>query len=438
MENDKVFVFPYLNEIYRGGDYENLAGRMDNNGNIIRSSTHSCKYSFVNDQWIYLKKKDTFYNYQHILDFPIMDTIDLKKNNIDVPKNFSHISANFFWYQLLSFINSKIKDPYQFYNFFIVTHHHKLKKILNIRDDKGIATGCCMKIDFSKENNQKIIPLNIIFKGFPDKVSEIKQRRASTGSPYNIEKKKRASFLDIASKKISEKEYSYYSENEIIYGNYNNIQIDLLLDKLKKNMNINIFIIRHGNSMHNKPLKLTGPLYNRNTDTNLTPLGNLQALSLGIFLKKYIDGHSKYDNIYISSCLNRAQHSSCAIASILNPKYIQINELYKFFNILSILRMKRKFKRLIGYKINPILLLLKENKKYSKKEIRFLLAASNNCIEKKLKSLYSINSHFNTSYLYHYNNYKGQKMRKNKTFVQPTKYYKRRQSEKIDIGYHSD
>ena len=437
MENDKIFILPYLNEIYRGGDYENLAGRMDNNGKIVSSSTNHCKYSFINKQWVYVKKKDTFYNYQNILDFPVIDTVKLKKENIEKPKNFSNISANFFWYNLLSFIDSKSTNKNKFYNFFVVTHHHKLKKILNIRDDKGIATGCCMKIDLLQQNNHNIVPLKIIFKGFPDKVSKNKKRRASTGSPYNIKKKVRPSLFEIASKKISDKEYSYYSENEVIFGNFTNIQINLLLEKIK-NMNINIFIIRHGNSMHNKPFKLTGPLYNRNTDTNLTPLGNLQALSLGIFFKKYITDYQKYENIYSSSCLNRSQHSTCAISSILNPKYIQINELYKFFNILSILRIKRKFKIGIGDKINPILMLANEKNKYNKKEIGFLLSVSNGNIEKKLKNLFSVNSHFNTSYLYHYNNYTGKKMRKIKTFVQPTKYHRRRRSERVDIGYHSD
>ena len=189
MENDKIFILPYLNEIYRGGDYENLAGRMDNNGNIVSSSTTHYKYSFINKQWIYVKTKDTFYNYQNILDFPVIDTDNLKKKNIEIPRNFSNISANFFWYNLLSFIYSKITNKNNFYNFFVVTHHHKLKKILNIRDDKGIATGCCMKIDLLQQNNQKIVPLKIIFKGIPDKVSKNKKRRASTGSPYNIKRK---------------------------------------------------------------------------------------------------------------------------------------------------------------------------------------------------------------------------------------------------------
>ena len=112
--------------------------------------------------------------------------------------------------------------------------------------------------------------------------------------------------------------------------------------------------------------------------------------------------------------------------------------MYKFLNILSILRIKRKFKIGIGEKINPILMLASEKKKYNKKQIGFLLSVSNGNIEKKLKNLFSVNSHFNTSYLYHYNKYKCKKMRKIKTFVQPTKYYRRRRSERVDIGYHSD
>ena len=68
-----------------------------------------------------------------------------------------------------------------------------------------------MKLDLLQQNNQKIIPLKIVFKGFPDKVSENKQRRASTGSPYKIRKKTRSSLFEMAAMKISDKEYSYYS-----------------------------------------------------------------------------------------------------------------------------------------------------------------------------------------------------------------------------------
>ena len=122
----------------------------------------------------------------------MQSAIDLKKNNIDVPKNFSHISANFFWYQLLSFINSKIKDPYQFYNFFIVTHHHKLKKILNIRDDKGIATGCCMKIDFSKITSVNIMTVE----GGKDDISAPGQCYAALELCTGLNEDKKSSYVE--------------------------------------------------------------------------------------------------------------------------------------------------------------------------------------------------------------------------------------------------
>ena len=64
-----------------------------------------------------------------------------------------------------------------------------------------------------------------------------------------------------------------------------------------------IFLIRHGNAFHNKPLQLTGIGINRNVDTNLTPLGIHQARTLGSFLvaKDYLNAPSN-NNYNIFCC----------------------------------------------------------------------------------------------------------------------------------------
>merc|ERR1712072_458256 len=69
------------------------------------------------------------------------------------------------------------------------------------------------------------------------------------------------------------------------------------LANLQHPENTRIFLIRHGNAFHNKPLQLTGSMFNRTVDTNLTPLGIYQARILGEELIK--SGYLKEENITV-------------------------------------------------------------------------------------------------------------------------------------------
>ena len=122
----------------------------------------------------------------------------------------------------------------------------------------------------------------------------------------------------------------------------NNIYRDLNNITYNKE-NTRIFIIRHGNAFHNKPLKLTGPLINRNVDTNLTPLGIYQARLLGEELKKtYKDDN----NIFCASYLNRSQHTALELVKTFyeednNEKYQDLINLENFFTKFAIKRLLR-------------------------------------------------------------------------------------------------
>ena len=112
-------------------------------------------------------------------------------------------------------------------NFYLVTHHNRIKEtilseILDIKTRRHFANCSCLRI-FYKNNNWNF---EIVYKGEPDKLI-----------------------------------YDYFNVgvwNELTPGiiNLKNNSIITQLNNIK-NKNTDIFLIRHGNSCHNKPLILT-------------------------------------------------------------------------------------------------------------------------------------------------------------------------------------
>ena len=91
--------------------------------------------------------------------------------------------------------------------------------------------------------------------------------------------------------------------------NFKNVR-DTLLEKILLNMdlppklNYQVFIVRHGNGIHNKPINV------KQFDSSLTPLGVYQAYNLGKKLKN-THFHLYYpEDIYLgASFLRRTQHT---------------------------------------------------------------------------------------------------------------------------------
>ena len=123
-----------------------------------------------------------------------------------------------------------------------------------------------------------------------------------------------------------------------------------------------IFLIRHGNAFHNKPLQLVGSnmiskKLNRNLDTNLTPMGILQARLLGKYLVENNYLKDDDNNVFCASYLNRAQHTYTELLFALNNpdvrnnffirnarliKYQRLLSLETFFSKVALIRIMRK------------------------------------------------------------------------------------------------
>ena len=245
-------------------------------------------------------------------------------------KNTSTCSSEVIWDKLVDFINltnmnidSVVQNPEIVRrNFFIVSHHNTLKKcILSalLKTDKkldkklrrNIANCSC----FLLEKIGDEWSFKIIFDGFPDKT-----------------------------------EYKYFQGiGKLLFQNASNEWsiFQSFLANLQHPENTRIFLIRHGNAFHNKPLQLTGSMFNRTVDTNLTPLGIYQARILGeeliksgylkeenitvkdtaetvnpleIIVKEKVGGESVTENINIfcASTMNRAQHTALELIYAMN------------------------------------------------------------------------------------------------------------------------
>ena len=199
-------------------------------------------------------------------------------------KNTSTCSSEVIWDKLIDFINvtnmtidSFAQNPEIVRrNFFIVSHHNTLKKcILSalLKTDKkldkklrrNIANCSCFLLEM--QNNKWVF--KIIFDGFPDKTEY--QYFQGIDEPLFQE---------------AVKEWSIFQT---------------FLANLKHPENTRIFLIRHGNAFHNKPLQLTGNMFNRTVDTNLTPLGIYQSRILGEELIKL--GYLKEENITVKDTI---------------------------------------------------------------------------------------------------------------------------------------
>ena len=276
---DTIYILPCLEELKWGKskfkpgmDKENTQSRpklcneishIKTNVGMNRNMENKCIYKNS-----YNEEEENLCTWDNSITF-------LEKN-----KNCSHI-----WNNLINFVNQKINGDRTklSFNFYFSSHHNSLRKnILDfISKNKKIANCSCFLL--KRINNEWKIFL--IFNGFPDKKQYIKEYFMK----FNEDEKEVEITNDKKWQKIK-----------------NNLNI------LPKNKEINLFFIRHGNALHNEPLKLTGGMFNRTVDTNLTPLGILQSRILGRYLvdNNYISFPSGVNiNFFVASYLNRSQHT---------------------------------------------------------------------------------------------------------------------------------
>lgn len=199
---------------------------------------------------------------------------------------------------------------------FIFTHHNRMSSndpmqgILPLKDkgflrsgEFGYANNFCIRL---RIHNGKVECI-IIHPGFPDKgkyEEEFDFEKISGGGKYLYVTKNDNINLKLVEDGILAGMDAY------IKGKFLNI----------KQINMDMYVIRHGNSLHNKPLSLESQA--KRLDAILTPLGILQAQTLGEYLKlKGIFGQDKnknengpYKKIFIGcSFLQRTQMTALCV-----------------------------------------------------------------------------------------------------------------------------
>ena len=121
------------------------------------------------------------------------------------------------------------------------------------------------------------------------------------------------------------KNYSYFGK-----GTLDQTTDDIFFDKMHLlthylypliKDNVELFFIRHGNSLHSGPIFSQGKnLLSKGTksvfgtkliDTSLTPLGIIEALKLKETMRDELNDDS--EKIFITSYLNRAQHTTALL-----------------------------------------------------------------------------------------------------------------------------
>ncbi len=160
----------------------------------------------------------------------------------------------------------------------------KIVKKVNGKDEEipfAYANNFCLKIEIKpiKDGEERIVNLEVNFtvenQGFPDKVGAYEYVNDTDN-------------IDLSG--IREGIDAVYKPNGVYPSNLKDLTL---------------YLIRHGNALHNKPTGIKSPL-----DSSLTPLGMIQAERLGEKLKPQLQNK----NILLcSSFLERAQHTGLIV-----------------------------------------------------------------------------------------------------------------------------
>lgn len=198
------------------------------------------------------------------------------------------------------------------------------------------ANNFCLKVKYSKETMS--LSFEVVFHGFPDKgqlPSECKKPICNkegclmSGGSYDYCCN---SFLSNINTSIIEASLiGYYNDNnDFIPGVFYGVEKD-----------INIYLIRHGNSLHNQPCNVSGY---PSLDSSLTYLGMYQADILGKFLKQHsndFNSISETDILLCSSFLSRSQLTGlCILKSIYGYNSLPF-KLQKDYFLLSTVSKNR-------------------------------------------------------------------------------------------------
>ena len=333
---DKLYIMPCLNEmkVFGSFDKENSSTRLQTceigvsvGKKMNRQLSNVCNTT----------KADVANNNSECT---YSGSIEYVQSSVKSSRSCTHKT---FWTDVSNFMTEQMNFQSKPLKFFMVSHHHRLLKTIlkpllpKTRDNLKISN--CMCFHFKSVNGGW--KLSIIYDGFPDK--------------------QRSNYF----RKVGDNELVLYDSSTrsgMFYETNNKKWVEFTNTYLSQHNGCEIFLIRHGNAFHNKPLQLVGSnvvskKLNRNLDTNLTPMGILQARLLGKYLveKNYLKDDD--NNVFCASYLNRAQHTCTELLFALNNpdvrnnfsvrntnliRYQTLLSLETFFSKVALIRIMRK------------------------------------------------------------------------------------------------
>lgn len=283
------------------------------------------------------------------------------------------------WKMYFTFILSKMIDNnLNNINVFMVTHHNRMKdknpfkglipfhKDNQKNPNKINSYANCFCLELKINGNKNTISTDIIDKGYPDKDKDLNTNVINSHESYTINYLKQNRNIiknDKLEEDVEDEYYDPYSTDEEEYYDAEDNQdeesygggfikkskkykycgfqnkddvktidtydIQLALKELKdklKGKNINVFIVRHGNSLHNKPLNIKN---GEQLDSCLTPLGMFQAYTLGNKIKQYFNNPRNMNShpiLCLTSFLRRTQHTCLNIVYQINDKIFHLDK----------------------------------------------------------------------------------------------------------------
>lgn len=326
---ENVYILPCLQEIRKFGEIEQEPGKIDKNGDIITIPSETYLRELTGPARVLTGQQGSKVFNKHWFDdknpkiigksiYKIFD--DPRKHfivpKISVPKTLEYKKCSEYpdgieWATLLKFMVDRMRNnnvlvptvtpnntlrnisniteneyrPSQegttvtpTTSLMLVSHHNRIKKSYFPLKDKNICNGyancMCFKVTFKKQGQIIIPEVTIINGGFPD-----------------------------------QDKYVYCDKKNVIEQVISTTKLENGISLLENNNALekcSIYLIRHGNSLHNKPV-------NRKTlDSVLTPFGMYQAYKVGKILKEESDFKNN-ELIIGTSFLSRSQLTALEI-----------------------------------------------------------------------------------------------------------------------------
>jgi len=356
---DKLYIMPCLNEmkVFGSFDKENSSTRLQSCiiGEKTRGEADGTRGVFVGKKMNRRLSNVCNTTKAHVANNNPQCTyersIEYVPSSVKSSRSCTHKT---FWKDVKKFMKNQMNFHSKPLKFFMVSHHHRLLKTilkpLLPKTPENWKIANCMCFHFKSVNGGW--KLSIIYDGFPDKIRS------------NYFRKNGDNELVL---------YDSSTRTGMFYEKNNKKWVEFTNTYLSHHNGCEIFLIRHGNAFHNKPLQLVGSnvvskKLNRNLDTNLTPMGILQARLLGQYLveKNYLKNDD--NNVFCASYLNRAQHTCTELLFALNvvtdeseteedlrsvrnvffirnlhlKEYKKLLSLEKFFSQVALIRIMRK------------------------------------------------------------------------------------------------